>query len=254
MKKAIFTDIDNTILPKGHTKLSLKTIQTFKKALDLGYEVFLISGRPIKYVEYLAKSIDDRVKAIGFNGNYSDRFIDNPIKKDILLDTFKNILADNSNFVYKSIDCVYSHKEKMDMFTYDYEQTGISYKEFVDINKSIENDIYKIVCLSKIKPQSLLDNIDSSLSINLYDNIGFEITSNLNKKDAIEIICNKLNIDLSNSLIFGDDINDCCMFELDAKKFVVKNCNKECLKYNVTLCDYDYNDGVAKQIEKELKI
>ncbi len=113
MKKAIFTDIDNTILPKGHTKLSLKTIQTFKKALDLGYEVFLISGRPIKYVEYLAKSIDDRVKAIGFNGNYSDRFIDNPIKKDILLDTFKNILADNSNFVYKSrLDLFSNYKQK----------------------------------------------------------------------------------------------------------------------------------------------
>ena len=115
MKKAIFTDIDNTILPKGHTKPSLKTIQTFKKALDLGYEVFLISGRPIKYVEYLAKSIDDRVKAIGFNGNYSDIIL-KLLKVDNSLltndSTLDGITAKEGEYVIKYMFDMSSNREK----------------------------------------------------------------------------------------------------------------------------------------------
>lgn len=54
MVKAIFIDIDGT-LRDSNKNLSVKTIDTIKKATEKGILVILCSGRPRKYTEQISR-------------------------------------------------------------------------------------------------------------------------------------------------------------------------------------------------------
>lgn len=50
MIRLILTDIDNTILPHGESRVSERTVSSFHRALDAGIHIGPASGRGIDWI------------------------------------------------------------------------------------------------------------------------------------------------------------------------------------------------------------
>ena len=70
MYKAVFIDMDGTLLKKDHT-ISEANIQAIKRVLDLGIMVIPISARPLHGLTHLTnKVVPDCMPVVSLNGSY----------------------------------------------------------------------------------------------------------------------------------------------------------------------------------------
>ena len=83
---------------------------------------------------------------------------------------------------------------------------------------------------------------------NLY---GF-VNKNAGKVQAIKSLAKCLNIELSNIIAFGDDLNDIEMLEQCGYGIAVSNAIEEVLNIADYITDSNDEDGVAKFIEKNI--
>ena len=64
---AIFLDLDGTLL-NSKKVVSQKNKQILMRCMDSGIDVYIVSGRPIFYVDQIADSIDKKCNRVAFNG------------------------------------------------------------------------------------------------------------------------------------------------------------------------------------------
>ena len=64
---AVFLDLDGTLL-NSKKVVSQKNKQVLMHCMNSGIDVYIVSGRPIFYVDQIADSIDQRCSRVAFNG------------------------------------------------------------------------------------------------------------------------------------------------------------------------------------------
>lgn len=257
MKSIIFIDLDGTLMRKD-LSVSIRNKKALQNAIADGYAIVLLSGRPIKFVEYIADSIHKDILKIGFNGAYSDNLIDIPIAKSELKKVVKVANKYTNKLLVKSLDHIYASGEVIDDFVYPISNgKKIGYTENVDIQKLINNDIeiYKVLGMYNLDSENQLNEELKLLNIPFvsYKHKGFEITNlNANKGTAAQKICELYNVDVKECIFFGDDSNDVSMFSLGGQNMVMGNADDEYKKYATKVCESCENDGVGKTIEEIL--
>ncbi|MDS0526726.1 HAD family hydrolase [Clostridium sp. SHJSY1] len=258
MKKAVFFDIDGTLLDclNGIADITPRVKNAIRALQAKGNYVFVASGRPYAF-------LNEALYNFGFdgfvlnNGAYvkvKEKCIyKESIKKDFIKELIYNF--ERLNIEYSLLGEKYSYikddYEKLHSF-YDCYSIG---KKYLEGNYNYEElDIYKIELLCKDK-----EGIEycTSLGNEEYNYIHdekhgyFEIYSKTNSKaSGILKVLDYLNIPLENSYAFGDGKNDIEMLSTVGCGIAMGNADNYVKSYAKKVTDTVQNDGVALEIEK----
>lgn len=250
MYKLVAIDLDGTLL-NSYGEVSENTKEEIKKAIENGVEVVLASGRPISSVEDLANELQANHYLISGNGAivydmYKKEVVyDKFLSKEQVLNIVK-ICEENSIYynIYTENEVLTKSLNYNTLFYYS-ENTHKQEEKRTNIN--ILTDVYdyilksndqkylkvtvcdqsQIVFASIIKKLRTLNDIDvldvahmskkiikSGTEEVLVEYCYTEITNkNVNKWTALEYIMKEKNIDRSEVVAIGDNINDKEMIE-----------------------------------------
>lgn len=264
MIKVIFSDLDNT-LALG-TNISGKCIKAIDMYTNLNGLFIIISGRSISYLRKITSNIDSIRYIIGNNGSI---IYDKRVNKVI----YSNLIEYNDILSIYNLFKEFDVKILLSGISYDYVNKSPVYNQvlFDKIDKNLydNNFITQIVIESNKKDVildviNLVNKMDCVKVINrsrmLYDdnykcnnywvNIGKD---NTNKGIGVKKMCKYLNINLSDTLRVGDDLNDLSMFLDEGKNIAVANSYKDVIEKadEITLSCVD--DGIYYLIKNMIK-
>lgn len=266
MYKAIFIDIDGT-LRDSKEHISDKTIEMIKKVTQKGILVILCSERPRKYTENVSRECGASKYIITSGGSNiydyetNEVLYVNRMNKQACIELYHIAEEANVRFIMNVGDGRVVNKLKhsdeielkTDIETFvnenDVVQCVISDSNFENIKK-IKGKIEKVKNV-EIKNQSknLIENMETTRKSGYCDVANIETS----KGNGIKELCNKLQIDLKDTIGIGDDFNDIAMFQTVGYRVVMGNANDEIKQYADEVTLSNENDGVAVFLEKLLK-
>lgn len=287
MYKLMAIDLDGTLL-NSYGEVSDKTREALLKAQNQGTEVVLASGRPISSTESLAIELGVDNYLISGNGAavydiknqkvIYDRFLS---KEQVL--KIARICEENSFFynVYTEDEVIASslnynilfyHKENIKKIEErrthinivqniaEYIETS-GKEKFLKITVCDESQFIFNSIMKKLKAINGIDVLETAymskkkiksgtddVNIQYYYT---EITNeNVNKWSAIEFLLEKLQIDRSEVIAIGDNMNDKEMIENANLGVVMGNSNPRMKEIANVIVSDNNSDGVREAIEK----
>lgn len=243
--KALFLDIDGTILKPDHTYTDL-TKEAITKAQQQDIEVFLATGRPAHEIDDIARDLNIN-SLIGYNGAYATHhgevLVNEPMEAERVKD-FLNLSKQLGN------DIVLYMKGKNLYTSLDNPST----KYFIDFFQIKHNDKFDEKYIHDILSMTLLNmdsikphhfNIDPNIHLSPVHLKGLEhsydvIRKNVNKGEAINVLLNKLQISKNEAIAFGDGMNDKEMLQAVGHGVAMGNAHADLFdyaKYRTTTVD-----------------
>ena len=290
MYKLIAIDLDGTILD-SYGEVSENTKRILKETMKKGTKVIIASGRTIDSIKAIANEISTDKYIIAGNGSIIydlqeknviyEKYIpkskalniikiceDNSITYSVY--TNKTIVADSLkyNILYYYKQNLKKEPTKKTSITivpniYDYVKNMDNEKVMkifiCDKHQSVFNSILKR--FSEIEDIEILDVSHMSRKIisNGSKDVALEYfyteisEKNVDKWYAIEYLLNKLNIDKTEIISIGDNINDVKMIEQAGLGIAMKGSSSKVTEVADYVTDFDNNNnGAALAIEKFL--
>jgi len=214
MIKALFFDIDGTLVSFSDHKIPLSTITAIKAAKAKGVKIFIATGRPRAFINNL-EEIEDCIDGYITNNGahilcYDKEIYSNPISKQDVEILTKN--AEKFNYpaiiMGKTHFGFFNYKEIVN--TIFYGGLGISMdKNRKPIKEILQNEVYQItVFLSEQEEEMLLKQTSHCIS-GRWTQYFTDITDkNADKGKALVKVAEYLNIDINDTMAFGDGGND----------------------------------------------
>lgn len=259
MIKLIVTDMDGTLL-SDEKKLPTDFQQIEQKLFENDILLGIASGRQYYNLIEVFENTKDRMLFLAENGTFvvhrGEELFCNPLDKGVahsIVDTARTIpdsyiilCGKNSAYIENSderfLEILFKHYSKV---------------EKVNDLKTVDDTFLKV---------TICDFIDSEANSFLYFNNFTEckvavsgknwldITNfTANKGSALLKIREKLGIKDSETVVFGDFLNDFEMMEISANSYAMKNAHPEILKISKFTTEFDNNEnGVTATIKKIL--
>lgn len=249
--KLIFFDIDGTILPFGNNKVPESTRNSLIKLRENGIKIFIASGKS------LAQLSKTNVVSIPFDGyltlngqlcydeNYK-LFFGNPIdpnEMEVLEQVFNakripfSLVGEFSRYINYVNDVVIER------------QTATN-SQVPGIDKYKGEKIYQITAYVNERQRELLENTLDLCKVTSWAPDAVDIIAKGGgKMNAIKQIIKKYNVDVSETMAFGDAENDLVMIENTGIGVAMGNaCQtlKDKAKYITDDCD---KDGIEKALK-----
>jgi Cof subfamily protein (haloacid dehalogenase superfamily) len=266
--KMIITDLDNTYINKGVMSEYGKSI--IKKLIENNYYVVFATGRNKKHANNVLNN--DNIYYVVMNGTSIYKG-NSSIEKtghfekeqmNFLLNCLKPYDACSTFVSDYSTVCCYDLGQYMNTIFIKNELSfgkeganAVIPTQFVNDVNVIKEDIYKIEVSfysheNYLKACKVLSNIKE---INVYDSDRDYIEINNNnssKAHGCMSLCEKLNINLDEVIVFGDSKNDLENLKTFPYSVCVSNANEEVKKVCYDTCDTNKNDGVAHYLDSLL--
>lgn len=265
MKKAVFFDIDGTLIntSNGTNKISSYVKDSIKKLQENDILVFISSGRPYAF-------LNEDILNFGFDGfilmngslillndktsknNSLIPFYKNTIDKENL----KNLISKFENYNLEYIlEC-----EKYSYLKSDFKSQKNFYENIGISMKYIKNDFHmEDIDVCKIEMHCLDDEAynfcktleDDNFRYTYFDEFKlFELYSRKDTKaSGIQRILNHFNIDINSSFAFGDSHNDIEMLNTVGCGIAMGNALAEIKNHADKITKSVSEDGVAYGIE-----
>ena len=287
MYKLVAIDLDGTLL-NSYGEISQRNKEAIKKAMEQGTEVIIASGRPISSARSYANEVGANNYAICGNGSVLYDMKNDKILYDKFIDRQKalqiiKICEDNRIFfniytesltISKSMNYNISFYNNENKKVPDDKKTSIKiidniYK-YVEENPDIQ--ILKVtVCdeskiifdsiIRKLREVKNVDVLDLQHMARKYIKCGTEemkveyyyteITSKgVDKWGAIEKLAEGLQIDQSEIVAIGDNMNDKEMIENAGLGIIMQNSAPYMKDFADVVVSDNNNDGVAEALEK----
>ncbi|QAT39715.1 HAD family hydrolase [Clostridium sp. JN-9] len=258
MKKAVFFDIDGTLLDclNGITDITPAVKKAIRELQNEGNYVFIASGRPYAFIssEILNFGFDGYIFTNGAQVRLGDKLIyKKPFNKNFTKELVLNCDKLNIQYILQGEKYSYLNNDFERLYSY-YDNYGISRRYLTgdyDIDKV---DVFKMemlygskqaldYCFSKVN-EDYNYGLDSSNSV-------FELYSRRDSKaSGIKKVLKYLNIPLENSYAFGDDTNDIEMLEAVGCGIAMGNASDMVKSHADKVTDEVQRDGVALGIER----
>ena len=264
MYKAVFIDMDGTLLKSDHSVSELNK-QAIAKLLKDGVLVVLISARPLHGMTHISKNVvTDDMPIVSLNGSYILHHGEVIYKAAVpLVDTLS---IHNELQGYKVSPMYYSQMEwfaEMDDDRIKKEQKITQVK----IQIQPFNETYAYWQQQNSGPNKILIAGDKELIIQIENRLNelhgdklniyksqatyLEVMSQqASKAKAIQFLIDKYNIDKSEILAIGDNYNDKGMIEFAGVGVAMGNAPEEIKLAADYVTDTNNNDGVAKAIHQ----
>ncbi|ANN62783.1 Cof-type HAD-IIB family hydrolase [Brachyspira hyodysenteriae] len=259
MIKAVFFDIDGTLVSFNTHKISDSSKEAIKILRDKGIKVFIASGRALYQI--------DNLDGLEFDGyitiNGGSCFInDNGSYKEIYR------VALDKNDLFSLID--YLNKDKFpctvvtsdnvfinytdDIIVHLYTMANVKIPRAIDFNDYVINNYDKILQLNifvdENKEKYLMDNVLKNSKSSRWHFSFADVNSKYSGKEVgIDKIIEYYGIDLSETMAFGDGGNDMGMIEHAAIGVAMGNANESVKKIANYITDDVDNDGVYKALK-----
>lgn len=258
MKKAVFFDIDGTLLDclNGITDITPVVKKTIRKLQDDGSYVFIASGRPYAFIssEILNFGFDGYIFTNGAQVRVEDKLIyKRSFHKNFTKELILNCKKLNIQYILQGEKYSYLNNEFEELYSY-YDSYGISRKYLTgdyDIDKV---DVFKMdmLCSSKQALDYCFSQVNDDYNYNFDSSSNvFELYSRRDSKaSGIIKVLEYLNIPLENSYAFGDDINDIEMLEAVGCGIAMGNASDKVKNHADEVTAEVQKDGVALGIER----
>lgn len=212
--KAVFFDIDGTLVSFNTHKIPLSAIEAINTIHKNGIKVFIATGRPVAIINNLNEIKDIIDGYITFNGAYC--FIGN---KDISISPIPKqdvnvMLEDSTKRDYAVLVCgkndvaVYNHKPIFDeLFVKGLGVTNVNVHK--PIEPILKDPILQLTpFFTKEKEKDILPKMYNSVSARWHPEFTDITINGANKGEALHKMAKALNIDVSECMVFGDGGND----------------------------------------------
>lgn len=258
--KLIALDIDGTVLDKNKS-ISERTVNTIKKVIEAGVKVTFSTGRPIMGVRKLIRLFNIDVPVITYNG----AAVVHPKTEEILFS--RNLPSDDARKIWDmglerdATMCIWSgnrlYGNKLDFRINEYKKlSGIEPKVVTDFEELVAQGIPKILWTDDKERSARWSEEFKAVhftettvcSSNAYFTELFN--ANVSKGAALSFVADYLGIPMSETMAFGDAMNDIPMIEAAGMGVAMGNAYdvvKEKADF-VTLTNNE--DGVAAALEK----
>lgn len=257
MKKAVFFDIDGTLIDwgNGHIEITHKVKQAIYKLQEKGHYAFIATGRPYAF-------LNESLLNFGFDGfiltNGANVVIkDNTIYKEPLNRSFvKELVKD-----FEKLNIQYMLQGEIDSYMKEHCKEFYSFFDNANISRKHLKSDYNIEDIHTYKIEMLCQDekgIDYCLSLgdDDYDYMhhkklnAFEFYSKkVTKATGILKALEYLNIPVENSYAFGDGKNDIEMLGAVGCGIAMGNASDEVKSYANRVTKTVSNDGIAFGIE-----
>ncbi len=259
MYKLLFIDLDDTLLNTDGS-ISSQNIAAVKKALNIGCNVVICSGRSNMSLEKFNKTLGIKDYTIGYNGGIiykgDEVLICHYLEKQLVYDIIDFCRSYNVDIQ------LYQHSElwldKETQLTRDYCKRSVLTPRVVgDLKNHISNKVNKVIILAKHEILKQLENempkhiSDNCCTFFSHDHL-FEFNPpGITKGTAVKELADYLNIPLSQTIAVGDNENDIPMIQAAGLGIAVKNAIKSALD----AADYitentNDNNAIAEVIDK----
>lgn len=287
MYKIVAVDLDGTML-NSYGIVTENTKDEIKKVIENGTDVIIASGRPVDSIKTIAQEIGSKNYFIAGNGSIiydiqnQEIIYEKFLSKDKVLEIIKiceensisyNVYTENT-IIAKSLkyNVLYYHKENLKRE--EGKRTHITIVNNVaEYIQRMENpkflkfticDESKVVFQSIMKKLKKVSNIEvlevlhmsrkiirqgtEEIPIEYYYT---EITlKDVDKWNALTYLMEKLNVDRSETIAIGDNINDKKMIENAGVGIVMKGSTPIVTEIADYITDGNNEEGVAKALEK----
>lgn len=269
-KKVIFLDIDGTLTEPGHNVPPDSALEAVKKAQEAGNYVFLCSGRNYAMLSPLLKYGFDGVVASA--GGYivcGDNVIfDCPMTEEQKNRAMKVMKENNIIRTIECMDGAYADDGFRKLVQEQYGESRSS--EFLRWREQVEKNL-RIFSMERYQDQpaykfSLISpsmkNIDRAKETLEQDFLfciqdesqGFVncelINRKFNKGTGVIRVCDYLNIPVSDSVGFGDSMNDKEMLETAGLSICMGNGSQAVKELADEVCPSVTEDGIWKTFQK----
>lgn len=254
--KMIVTDLDRTLLRTDKT-ISDYTADVLKRCLEKDIKIVLATARPLRLVR-------DYLEIIPANGvianNGGTISIDNATICEYMIpeDTKNAILYDLShNEVIKRMsaesgDTLFSNYRPPKILASSYSKWNAV---FTDFTSKVDTNFCKISIHSDY-PETVSAIVAKYPELHVYSVTGEDLFSILpessTKWNGIKTLALHFNIEIDETVAFGDDYNDIEMLENCRTGVTVDNAIDEAKTAADFICDSNDNDGVARWIEQNV--
>ncbi|AYU55146.1 Cof-type HAD-IIB family hydrolase [Staphylococcus debuckii] len=262
----IIMDMDDTLLT-SENEVSPKTAQYLINLQEQGYHVVLASGRPTEGMLPIAKSLklnEHDSYVISYNGGRTTRVKDDELEDEQSVskqdfDKIVDYCRENDLFILTYQDGHIIYEGEHEYMNIESELTGLPMKKVDDVKTFIQNPVPKAMGVDYVPH---IEEIFQSLNGKFNDNV--DVTTSkpyflefmahgVSKGNALKALCCKVDIDISQTIAFGDSLNDYSMIEEAGYSVAMGNAKAELKEIadDVTL-DHD-SDGIVVALEKILK-
>ena len=267
MYKAVFIDMDGTLLKSDHS-VSDANKQILKKLQEDGVLVVLISARPLHGITHISKQVvTDNMPVVSLNGGYIIH--NNEIIYQAAVSLADTILVHQELKAYEVSPMYYSQMEwyaEMENDRIKKEQKITT----VPITIQPFSDTLKIWEEKKTGPNKILIAGDKELIAAIESKLTEKHQGNLNifksqatylevmskeasKAKAIQFLIKMYKIDQKNIIAIGDNYNDKGMIEFAGMGIAMGNAPEEIKLAADYVTDTNNNDGVAKALHHFFK-
>jgi Cof subfamily protein (haloacid dehalogenase superfamily) len=268
MYKAVFIDIDGTLIRTDHT-LSQTTIDTIARAKAKGVHVTLVSARPLHGILPISNRLGVVNTAIAsLNGSYiaeNDRVV---FSSTIDADLVEQVHAETARFAvtpiyYRGLEWFaetenqYTEKERritdVPLTVQPFEQTLARWQaEKTGPNKIMIVGDAEVIAETEAHLKTLYGPL-----LNIYTSkpVYLEVMNrNASKANAVKVLSEALHIPREETIAIGDNFNDQHMIEYAGLGIAMGNAPDAVKQSADYVTDTNNNDGVAKALTHFLEL
>jgi len=252
MTKMIITDLDKSLL-NNERIITEYTKRVFSECIDNGIIVVFATARPLRVTKIFYESILPHA-VICHNGAVAyangKQIYQCGIKSEMVKILLENIINyyPKANLAIESMDQLYTNFNASIIWTNtDYKNMNIKYLPKTDIDKIIieMESLDRIKEISKFLPQELYLEINEG-------KLGLIMNKGATKWNAINELTKYFNIDIKNTIAFGDDFNDLEMIKYCGTGVAMENGIEEIRNNAKYICGNNEENGIAKWIKENI--
>ncbi|SDR10004.1 hypothetical protein SAMN05421664_3544 [Chryseobacterium soldanellicola] len=250
--KAVFFDIDGTLISFKTNNVPQSTQDAIKKLRQKGIKVIVATGRSINTLAHISHIEFDGF--ITFNGGYCATTDGEILSKQIINESDIQNLINYAESSPLSFSLMYEDKVEINDATPEvvgmYSHVNLPVppildKENIDIHNVLQANIFLGPDVEEEFMRTVMPNSTASRWTPLFADVN---PGGISKKIGIEIFCKHFGIDASETMAFGDGGNDITMLKFTKIGIAMGNANdslKEIADYITEDVD---NDGIEKAL------
>lgn len=254
MTKAIFFDIDGTLVSFRTHCIPQSALDAIKAAREMGVKVFIATGRPIPFIDNLGTMEYDGI--IACNGAFccladGTVIVNNRVPEEDVRTTIEYIKEHDIPTSFVSTEKAFMTKS-MPEADEVYELLGLNVPPIKPADYALTMNVLQIISFfTKEQESDIMEHaLPHCVAERWHPAFADCIARGNNKATGIDAVIKHLGIDLSETMAFGDGGNDIAMLRHVALGVAMGNASDEVKAVANYVTDSVDNDGVAKAIYK----